>query len=70
MSELLFLLMLVDLVLGSGNGRKSRVKIMVSHIGQAVRSSSPTSRNKDIILYELNTIGEINGHRGEHKADI
>jgi hypothetical protein len=34
MLELLFWLMLVDLVLGNGNGRRSRVKIMVSLTGR------------------------------------
>jgi hypothetical protein len=32
MSELLFWLMLVDLVLGSGSGRKSRARTTVSHL--------------------------------------
>jgi len=60
--------MLVDLVLGSGNGRKSRVKIMVSQPDQAVRPSSATSQSKDRALEQLNTIGEI--YEEENKADV
>ena len=69
MLELLFLRTLVDLVLGSGKGRKSRVKIMVSQTDQAVRLSPTTSQSKDRALDEVNTIGEINGYGEENEAD-